>query len=68
MTIATWTNDRHAAACDAVDRLATATDNELVDALALRIERLATVLTDDEKDGTRYTIGLILSELTKRYV
>lgn len=66
--MATWTNDRHAAACAATDDVSKATDAALVDGLSLRIDRLATVLTDDEKAGTRYAIGLILSELTKRHV
>lgn len=68
MTTATWTNDRHAAACAVNDDVSKATDSALVDGLALRIEWLDTVLTDDEKEGARYTIGVILSELTKRYV
>ena len=67
MTTDTWTNTRHAAACDAVDRLDTATDFELLDALKLRIERLSMLKSDDVKEGTRYTITLLLAELGKRH-
>ena len=67
MTTDTWTNTRHAAACDAVERLDTATDAELLDALAMRIERLNRLLSDDVKEGTRYTITRILAELSKRH-
>lgn len=66
-TTDTWTNDRHAAACDAVERRDTATDAELMDALAMRIERLGKLLSDDVKDGTRYSITLLLAELGKRH-
>jgi len=67
MTTEDWTNARHAAACDAVDRLDTATDFELLDALTLRIERLSKPIDDDVRDGTRYTITLLLAELGKRH-
>ena len=72
-TTDTWTNDRHAAACDAVERLDTATDSELLDALKLRIERLVRIehvskpIYEDVKEGTRYTITLLLAELGKRH-
>lgn len=67
MTTDTWTNTRHAAACDAVERLGTATDAELLDALTLRIERLSKPIDDDVRDGTRYAIAALLAELGKRY-
>ena len=67
MTTDTWTNDRHAAACDAVDRLDTATDFELLDALKLRVERMGKPIDEDARDGTRYTITRILAELGKRH-
>lgn len=67
MTTDTWTNDRHAAACDAVDRLDTATDFELLDALTLRVERMGKPIDEDAREGTRYTITLLLAELGKRY-
>ena len=67
MTIDAWTNERHDAACTAVERRATATDAELMDALAMRIERLGKLLSDDVKDGTRHSITLLLAELGKRH-
>lgn len=73
MTTEAWTNDRHAAACDAVDRLDTATDAELLDALTLRIKRLVRIehvskpIYEDVKEGTRHTITLLLAELGKRH-
>lgn len=67
MTTEDWTNTRHAAACDAVERLDTATDAELLDALTLRVERLGKPLEDDVRDGTRYAIAALLAELGKRH-
>ena len=67
MTTTTWTSARHDAACTAIERLDTATDAELLDALAMRIERLNKLLSDDVKEGTRYTIALLLAELGKRH-
>lgn len=63
----TWTNDRHAAACDAVERLDTATDTELLDAVALRVQWLGEFTDDESKEAARYAIRQALAELSKRF-
>jgi len=67
MTIATWTNDRHAAACAVTDDVSQATDGALVDGLGLRIDWLIEAMPGEDKSGTRHAIGVILSELAKRH-
>lgn len=65
MTTATWTNDRHEAACAATDDVSKATDSALVDALALRMEWLKKLAGEDAQN-MRHVVKAILAELVRR--
>lgn len=63
----TWTNERHAAACAATDDVSKATDNALLDGLKLRMTWFNEKQDLQSRDDARYTIGVLLDELSKRY-